>query len=83
MFSFNRQPSYNLCYSFNYITVCKIEWCGEINVIPKFFINNAKSRECYTNLNIADLFRLDPIRDLTTVNYVHIKVIILYLHKYT
>lgn len=41
------------------------------------------SRECYKNLNIADLFRLDPIRDLTTVYYVHIKVIIVYLQKYT
>lgn len=32
-------------------------------------------------LDIADLFRLDPIRDLTTVYYVHIKVIIVYLNK--
>lgn len=34
-------------------------------------------------LNIADLFRLDPIRDLTAVYYAHIKLIIVYLRKYT
>lgn len=51
---------------------------------PNFFINNASHENAIYKLNIADLFRLDPIRDLTTVYYFHIKVVnIVYLHKDT